>query len=98
VSVVGRDRLSVGVVNSGSLDAPQLCCGWSYYTLDRDFRVVGTELGGSYASLQRAFEADHRATAASRFRDPADFYPVRRWNGSGWDVVSGPQRPGPRQP
>jgi hypothetical protein len=96
VSVVGPDRLSVGVVNAGHLYTPQLCCGWSYYTLDHDFRVVGTELGGSYPSLQRAFEAEHRVTASSRFRDPGDFYPVRRWNGSGWDVIRGPQRPGPR--
>jgi hypothetical protein len=102
VSVVGPDRLSVGVVNAGLLHAPQLCCGWSYYTLDRDFRVLDVELGGSYRSLQRAFEADHRVTASSRFREPGDFYPVRRWKGSGggsgWDVIRGPERSRPRQP
>jgi hypothetical protein len=93
VSVVGPDRLSVGVVNAGTPDSAQHCCGYSYYTLDRDFRVVATELGGSYWPLQRALEAEHRVTAGSRFREPADFYPVRRWNGSGWDLVSGPERP-----
>jgi len=105
VSVIGADRLSIGVVNSGSPDAVQFCCGHSYYTLDRDFRVLDAELGGSYWSLQRALEADHRVTASSRFRGPGDFYPVRRWmgsgggpprGGSGWEVIRGPERSRPR--
>jgi hypothetical protein len=81
------------VVNAGLPDASQYCCGYSYCTLDRNFRVVAAGLGWSYWPLQPALEAEHRVTAGPRFREPAVFYPVRRGNSSGWEVIPSPGRP-----
>jgi hypothetical protein len=96
IKVIGPDRLSVGVVIAGTPDSGQPCCGWAYYTLDRDYRIVATELSGTFGPFQRQLEAEKRVTEATRFRDPDDFYPVRRWNGTGWDLVTGRERPASR--
>ena len=93
IQVVGPDRLSIGIVTAGQPDTGQPCCGFAYYTLDKDFRIAEVELGGSFGPMQRSLEAGTRVTAATRFRGPEDFYPVRRWNGSGWDLITGPERP-----
>ena len=93
IEVIGQDRLSISVVTAGQPDTGQPCCGMAYYTLDKDFRIVSTELGASFGPLQRQLEAERRVTEATRFRDPADFYPVRRWNGSGWDLITSPGNP-----
>ena len=91
ITLIGPDHLSVGVITAGQPDAGQPCCGMAYYTLDKGFRVVDAEPGGSFGPLQRQLGAEQRVSEATRYRDPADFYPVRRWNGSGWELITGPE-------
>jgi hypothetical protein len=93
VTPVGPDRLSVSVVNAGLPEVRELCCGHAYYILDKDFRVVSTEVGETFTTLQQRLELEGRVTTATRLRGSADFYPVRRWNGSGWDLITGPETP-----
>jgi len=85
-----QEHLTVEVIVGRAPD-PGIPHAIAYYTLDRNLRVIKAELGSGFRTLQRQMEAVHRVTAATRFRDDGDLYPVRRWNGHGYDLINGPE-------
>jgi hypothetical protein len=54
---------------------------------DAAFRLSKAELSPDVTPIQRKYEAEHLASAATRPRGDADLYPVLRWNGQGYDRV-----------
>jgi len=91
-TVVGTIQVTVVVAGVPGHDDPT---GLAYYTLDRDFRVIHAELGGGFGSVQRQYEARRWITPATRYRGESDLFPVRRWNGDGYDLITGPEMPQP---
>ena len=85
-----NDRVTVEVI-AGGLPGTDTPIAIAYYTLDRDLRLVHAEMGSGFVPLQRKYQAEHRVTAATRFTGETDLYPVRRWNGHGYDLISGPE-------
>jgi hypothetical protein len=62
----------------------------AYYTIDRKGRVLKTYLGPDALPRHAALVSSGRTTPATLFREE-DLWPVRRWNGRGFDVITGPE-------
>ena len=82
--------IQVRVVEAG-IPEMQQPAGSAYYTFDEAFRLVKAELNRDVEPIQRKYETEKLATAATRFRGDADLYPVLRWNGQGYDRIAGPE-------
>ena len=67
--------------------------GSAYYTFDSAFRLVDAELNDDVLPVQRAYESQGLATAATRFRGDADLWPVLRWNGTAYDRLDRAEEP-----
>jgi hypothetical protein len=88
---VGGDRFTVHVLVGGP-NWSERPMAVAYYTLDANLRLVDAELGSVADAVHQQYEAEKLVTAATRFRGKADLFPVRRWNGTGWDSIMGPER------
>jgi hypothetical protein len=87
---VSDDEIGVDVIVGDGV-AQGAGNGIAYYILDRDFRIVHAEIGSGFAGLQRQFEAAGRVTPSTRYRGDEDMFPVRRWNGRGYDLIGKPE-------
>jgi hypothetical protein len=86
----GPDRFTVGVLEATAMP-PDSAVALAYYTFDRDLRLIHAEMGSGFEALVRRYEAEKRVTPRARYRGPDDLYPVRRWNGQGFDLVTAPE-------
>lgn len=90
ISAASGGMVRIRVVHAGDPDSGG-STGSAYYTLDSAFRISAGELNSDVAPIQRKYEAEHLATAATRPRGAADLYPVLRWNGQGYSRIDGPE-------
>jgi hypothetical protein len=87
---ISEGKTRVRVVQAGGTN-PGEPTGSAYYTFDAGFRLVDAELDPYVEVLQRKYEAEHLVSSATRPRGDADLYPILRWNGNGYDRISGPE-------
>jgi hypothetical protein len=86
ISTESGDRVRIRVVQAGDPHNGG-SVGSAYYMFDAAFRLSKAELSPDVTPIQRKYEAEHLASAATRPRGDADLYPVLRWNGQGYDRV-----------
>ena len=84
------ERIRIRVVQAGDPDNGG-SIGSAYYTFDSAFRLAKAELSPDVTPIQRQYEAEKLVSPATRPRGDADVYPVLRWNGKGYDRISGPE-------
>lgn len=89
VTAVGPDQLVVGVEVGLAPVVPDAHTV-AYYTLDKDLRVLAAELDNFAEAVHRQRGARFGPSADTRYRE-ADLFPVKRWNGTGWDLIPGPE-------
>ncbi|MCU0248761.1 MAG: hypothetical protein MUE61_00995 [Vicinamibacterales bacterium] len=90
ISTESGDRVRIRVAQAGVPDNGG-SIGSAYYTFDSAFRLANAELSPDVTPIQRQYEAEKLVSPATRPRGDADVYPVLRWNGMGYDRISGPE-------
>jgi hypothetical protein len=87
VTLVGPDRIVVHVrlANRQNTAVGDVT---GYYTLDADLSVVDVELSPNTETVHQYYETQKVTTAATRYRNE-HLFPVKRWNGRGWDLTQG---------
>ena len=93
VVVSGRREFVVWVVAASSFGIPGIPQqeDFTYYYFDDRFAIPRVELAPSYKSLDRQLESLDIVTSASRSYGLPDAFPIRRWNGRGFDLIAAPK-------
>lgn len=78
-------RVSLGPPPGSDAPVPS-----AYYKIDRTGLILEAYLGEDVFAIHDSLVKDGTTTAATVFREE-DLWPVRRWNGRGFDTITGPE-------
>lgn len=87
ISALGPDRYSIRVHPGTPVDSAAV-----YYQVDGRGRVLSADIGSTVRAEEDRLVREGIVIAGDVTRGQEDLFPVLRWNGTGFETITGPER------